>query len=277
MHDDLETRLRTAIEAHPERASIGAGRLTDVLVRVDRRRARRRRTATIVASAAIVVVGIAGIALVRVDRDPDPLASPADEPASTTSTTVTNADPAWRCTGELPPVPSDPGAAFFSDCQSVALSGDGSIEVTTVPATTTSTTTTTIVPAAATSWRRSPVEQVHVVAVGDTLYGIASRYGFEFDLICRYNEWEDCVDHLLLPDEEVRIPPNGLVRSNEEQRYVIQPGDVPASVAERFGITSEELIAANPDADLTTGFPVGREIEIPPGALIPNDGVGLGE
>jgi LysM repeat protein len=47
------------------------------------------------------------------------------------------------------------------------------------------------------------------------------------------------------------------------QTYVVQSGDIPVTIAEKFGITVEELLAANPGID-PTGLQVGQVLIIPP-------------
>jgi LysM repeat protein len=47
------------------------------------------------------------------------------------------------------------------------------------------------------------------------------------------------------------------------QTYVVQSGDIPVSIAQRFGITVEALLAANPGID-PNGLQVGQVLVIPP-------------
>ena len=47
------------------------------------------------------------------------------------------------------------------------------------------------------------------------------------------------------------------------QAYVVQSGDIPVSIAAKFGITVEALLAANPGID-ATGLQVGQVLIIPP-------------
>jgi LysM repeat protein len=49
--------------------------------------------------------------------------------------------------------------------------------------------------------------------------------------------------------------------------YVVKSGDIPLTIAEQFGITVEELLAANPGID-PSGLQIGQELVIPP----PNQG-----
>jgi LysM repeat protein len=60
------------------------------------------------------------------------------------------------------------------------------------------------------------------------------------------------------PVEEPTVPEGGTV-------YVVESGDIPLTIAEKFGITVEELLAANPGID-PRGLQVGDELIIPPPA-----------
>jgi LysM repeat protein len=52
------------------------------------------------------------------------------------------------------------------------------------------------------------------------------------------------------------------------QTYTVQSGDIPLTIAEQFGISVEELLAANPGLD-PTGLVVGQVIVIPPASPTP--------
>lgn len=155
------------------------------------------------------------------------------------------------------------------------------------PATTT-TTTTTLPSAASGEDARSSGEQRHVVKGGDSLFAIASAFDVAMQMICDYNGWTECgADKLLLPGDEILIPPNAAVAAAgggvaaaddsldtpddgaEEAAglgctYTIKAGDYPGTVASRFDITFEQLQAANPSRDFRTWFLATAEINIPP-------------
>jgi LysM repeat protein len=61
-------------------------------------------------------------------------------------------------------------------------------------------------------------------------------------------------------------------RLDVEQTYTVQSGDFPLGVANRFGITLDELVSYNGWADVSKDFPYpGTDIKIPPGSK--NQGV----
>ena len=64
-------------------------------------------------------------------------------------------------------------------------------------------------------------------------------------------------------------PPAGSV-TTEVTEYKIQANDVPFTVANKFGITVDELALANVDTQGYSAFYVGLKIKIPAGATIPD-------
>jgi LysM repeat protein len=62
--------------------------------------------------------------------------------------------------------------------------------------------------------------------------------------------------------------PTGAVAG--EQEYTIQSGDVPFTVARKFGVTLEALELANADTPGYSAFYVGLKIRIPAGGVVPD-------
>ncbi len=77
------------------------------------------------------------------------------------------------------------------------------------------------------------------------------------------------------PEAETTLPEDG--RSPVEQTYTIQAGDLPFRVADRFGISLEELVNYNNETPGFAAFIVGAEILIPPNALVPGATAATGE
>lgn len=156
------------------------------------------------------------------------------------------------------------------------------------PATTTTTTTLPpdFSPEAGT---RSPAEQTYIVAAGDSLARIAELHDITLEQLVNYNQFPDGANQLILPGDEIKIPPNSLVPgtatasnsgggsddtatdSGDDDTatgggctHIIAAGEFPGRVATSYGITYEELQAANPAMDMSVTFVVGAEIIIPP-------------
>ena len=161
------------------------------------------------------------------------------------------------------------------------------------PATTT--TTTTLAPGATTpAGGTSPGEQSYTVKGGDSLSKIAGLFDVTQDTICSYNDWDSCgANHLLLPNDVILIPPGAKVpgsastatatetetagsgdststetetetASGEGCTYTIKAGDNPGTVASKYGITYDQLQAANPNRDFSSWFVATATINIPP-------------
>ncbi len=168
----------------------------------------------------------------------------------------------------------------------------GSSYVTIEPATTT--TTTTIVVDDLAPGDVSPVEQVYTVASGDSLSRIAGLYDITVDQLVNYNGWTDGSSHLILPGDQILIPPNTPVAGSSggdtatgsdtgtdtgdtgdtgddtasgddcPTTYVIAAGDTSRiKVADRFGITFQQMDAANANTPGYANFVVGTPITIP--------------
>jgi LysM repeat protein len=121
-------------------------------------------------------------------------------------------------------------------------------------------------------------EGTYTVVRGDNLDSIARSHGTTVDAIVAANDIEDptslYVGQVLVipgaqatPDQDVAgatVEPSATPQPSEETVYRVQSGDVAAVIAQRFGITTEELAAANNTTvdDLRT-LSVGDELIIP--------------
>ncbi len=173
-----------------------------------------------------------------------------------------------------------------------ASSGDGarstispiqpSSYVTIEPATTTTTTTIFIDPSQPSGPSISPDPQTYVVQAGDSLSKIASLYDITVEVLISYNGWTDGTNHLLLPGDEILIPPNTPIPGTGSGAtdtpsatpttaaatggctHTIAAGENPTRVAKQYDLTFDQLQLANPGIDFTTTFMVGTVLTIPP-------------
>jgi LysM repeat protein len=144
----------------------------------------------------------------------------------------------------------------------------------------------------------------YIVRSGDTLAGIAERFGISLEDLVAANPGVNASSlsvgqTIRLPDDvDVQAPPPPTATPAEApteapteppsaetpvlavtvtptaptpeppaggQTYVVQAGDIPVTIAERFGVTVEALLAANPGLD-PTGLDIEQVINIPPPA-----------
>jgi cell wall-associated NlpC family hydrolase len=95
----------------------------------------------------------------------------------------------------------------------------------------------------------------YTVATGDTLWGIAGRYGTTVSDLASLNHIAD--DNLIFPGELLTIPAGEFVpRSSErESTYAVREGDSLWSIAARFDSTVSVLAATNNISDPNLIFP----------------------
>ena len=117
----------------------------------------------------------------------------------------------------------------------------------------------------------------YVVQPGDTLFRISQRYSLNWQAIALANEIKS--PFLVYPGQQLAIPrlcayeppapappqpqppepcplPCGLI-------YVVQKGDSPGSIAERFGLSVETLLNANPQLNEAGNLILGQRLVVP--------------
>ena len=121
-------------------------------------------------------------------------------------------------------------------------------------------------------------QQTYVVQYGDQLPMIANIYSVPVDAIAVANGWVEGSEHLIYPGDVITIPAGGIVPyptttviatappTTEpciREKYTIAVGDSPTRVANRFGVTLQQLGAVNLHTSGYKNFVVGVEINIP--------------
>jgi len=155
------------------------------------------------------------------------------------------------------------------------------------PATTTTTTTIAAIDLGA---GVSPVEQIYTVKAGDGASKIASLHDITMEQLVNYNEWPEGISHQFFVGDLVKIPPGAKIPGTGGDTaagdsgdsggdsttddatasgdcpttYVIKVGDtVRSRIADDFGITFQEMDAANASTPGYQNFISGIEIIIP--------------
>lgn len=282
---------RLLVDTFDHRAvRLGRGRpdLDGVLTRVRHRR-RRRRTVAVLGSVAVLGGGVVGLTQLA-----DGNGNVTDQLAGTSAAS----EGAWSCTDPLPA--GDDGQVRFESCVQLDDLDSAPVPTTTItpdePMTVDPTTAPGAVPATTTIFVPatvpapnvpatvpgidvrevvviSPTEQTHTVVENDSLFAIGRLFDVPIETLANYNGWPDGVDHVLLPGEEVLIPPDARVPVGEGQGgiliYTVRAGDTATAIARTFGVSLGELAAVNEwtDAQLDQ-IQAGDEIVIPPSSPV---------
>ncbi len=91
----------------------------------------------------------------------------------------------------------------------------------------------------------------YTVQPGDTMFSIAQRFGVSLDALIAANP-QIPNPNLIFPCDVLCVPgpPSGRVPAScppgFQGRYTVQPGDTMFTIAQRFGVSLDALIAANP-------------------------------
>ena len=112
-------------------------------------------------------------------------------------------------------------------------------------------------PAPSPSPSPSPDYITYVIQPGDTLSGIAQRYGTTGGIAQRYGTTVSALSSLngisnpdlIYAGNTIRVPENGGSGSSGAQYYTIQPGDTLSGIAAKFGTTVSALSALNGISD----------------------------
>ncbi len=130
--------------------------------------------------------------------------------------------------------------------------------------------------------------ETYVIQPDDTVAGIAERYGVTIETILNANPGLDPArltigDEIIVPKPAptantsgtpttTRTPQASAVSTPQPSptrqasggvtTYTVQAGDYPEAIAQRFGITTEELLAANPGID-PSSLSIGQVLKIP--------------
>jgi murein DD-endopeptidase MepM/ murein hydrolase activator NlpD len=99
-------------------------------------------------------------------------------------------------------------------------------------------------------------QREHVVAPGDTLYGLAARYGTTIDELRRENSLSG---DLLRVGQLLSLPVTAGF-----SHHSARAGETLASVAERFGLEAWSLALANPALPTQGELPLGSAVRVPP-------------
>ena len=98
---------------------------------------------------------------------------------------------------------------------------------------------------------------VYTVVEGDTLSGIASRYGTTYQKLAEYNGIAD--PNKIYPGQQIKIP--GSNQSSSAVYYTVVTGDNLTKIANRYGTTVNQLVSWNNIANANLIYP-GQKLSL---------------
>lgn len=155
--------------------------------------------------------------------------------------------------------------------------GGGGLQTETVTPTTTSTPpppTPTPTPAATPT--PTPAPQTYTVQAGDTLLGIAERFGITVEDLQAKNELADpnnisVGQKLQLPQPGERVQPSTPAAGGgvADDVYIVKAGDTLYAISQELDVTVEDLAEINEISDPPSQLFVGRRLLVPERRLTP--------
>ena len=101
-------------------------------------------------------------------------------------------------------------------------------------------------------------ETVYTVVSGDTLSGIASKYGTTYQKLAEYNGIAD--PNKIYPGQQIKIPGSSNKGSNATY-YTVVSGDNLTKIANRYGTTVNQLVSWNNIANANLIYP-GQKLRV---------------
>lgn len=88
-----------------------------------------------------------------------------------------------------------------------------------------------------------PTETTYTVVAGDTLSGIASRYGTTYQELARINNIAN--PNLIYTGQVIKIPTSGTNSTSNVITYTVKKGDTLSGIASRYGTTYQKIAQDN--------------------------------
>lgn len=100
----------------------------------------------------------------------------------------------------------------------------------------------------------------YTVKSGDTLFNISQQYNVKWDLIAQFNNLSE--PYVLHAGQTLKIP-QATTSSVPGKIYTIATGDTLTSIAKKYNVTVNDIIAVNPNLQKSDLITVGQVIKLP--------------
>lgn len=104
--------------------------------------------------------------------------------------------------------------------------------------------------------------QIYIVQSGDTLSGIAARFGTTYQMLARMNGITN--PNMIYAGQRLRVPDAG----GSQIVYIVQPGDTLSEIAVNYGISVQTIAALNGISNPNLIY-AGEKLFIPSGGAVP--------
>lgn len=105
-----------------------------------------------------------------------------------------------------------------------------------------------------------PAFTSYTVKTGDTLFNISQQYNIKWDLIAQVNNLAE--PYLLHAGQTLKIP-QATTSKIQDKIYTVKTDDTLASIAQKFNITTDDIIAVNPNLQQSDLITPGQIIKLP--------------
>ena len=108
--------------------------------------------------------------------------------------------------------------------------------------------------------QQTPEFTQYTVKAGDTLFNISQQYDVKWDLIAQVNNLSE--PYVLHAGDLLKIP-QATTSQIPDKVYTVKDADTLASIAQQFNITTNDIIAVNPNLQNSDLITPGQIIKLP--------------
>lgn len=100
----------------------------------------------------------------------------------------------------------------------------------------------------------------YIVKAGDTLFNISQKYSIKWDLIAQVNSLAE--PYVLHAGQNLKIP-QATTSKVQNKIYTVSDGESLSIIAQKFNVTTDDIIAVNPNLQKSDLVIAGQVIKLP--------------